>query len=169
VTAPALRLVQPGEGRHYVTPYRPVHFERIFRGADSAALECDRIVAVSDLASEYSTGPAFTALDRTTHAPVAAGGLLPGWRGWARGWAVVSPRVRNWAAYDRVRFHRDVRRRLDSLIAELRLQRVEVNLRQEVVDAQRWVEALGFRAESVMPLYRDGVTWIRYVRLQERP
>lgn len=148
-----MRLV-PFEPRH-LAEIAPGRFERLALGhGEGDELACG--VALP--------GPAFTIFDDGSDdggTPLGCGGLVPLWRGVARGWLYASDRLRGHP----LMLHRTVRRALGAAEAALALHRIEITVHGEFTAGQRWAERLGFRCEGAMPGYGPNKdTYFRYAR-----
>lgn len=107
-------------------------------------------------------GPAFTLVD-DDGVPLGAGGLMPLWRGVARGWIYASDRLRARP----VQLHRAVARGLALADAAFDLHRIEISVHADFAASRRWVERLGFRFEGVMPGYGPNKdSYVRYARIK---
>lgn len=106
------------------------------------------------------SGPAFTAVG--PHGVLlGCAGLTILWPGRALAWAVVHPQVRHVARVG-AWFHRETRRRLEALVREHRLRRVEADCRADQGAAIGWLFALGFDIYQEAPDFGPhGETFLR--------
>lgn len=73
------------------------------------------------------------------------------WEGMAHAWAIISDHVKKFP----IEFHKQVKRLLESSIAELKLHRLEVTVKANFDMGRKWLESLGFEYEA--RLYQYGI------------
>lgn len=135
-----------------VKPYLPEDYLAINERLPFPMADAQRIAA------EYARGRAYTGW--AGDVPVGCAGLLPMWPGVATAWALLAPDVPAHAK----RVHGAVLRGLSRLMREMDLRRIEATVFAGHAAGRRWVEHLGFREESAMPLYGpNGELASRYV------
>lgn len=89
-------------------------------------------------------------------------GLSLFWPGVALVWTVLSERIKQCP----IAFHKTVKRLLDFAIVNLKLWRVQMDVRADFPQGHRWAESLGFKKECIMKKYGPtGVDHILYARV----
>jgi len=98
--------------------------------------------------------------------PIASAGLHMPWPGLAFAWAVISP-----VALKRphvIMTHNSIANGLMDLAEAYNLRRIEACVDESFVVGQRWIEKLGFKYESDIPLFGpQGQDFKRYVILRK--
>lgn len=98
-------------------------------------------------ARHYATGPGYTA--RLDGQILACAGITIHWPGMGTAWALITPL----GCRHPLRVHRAVKQGLASIVDGCHLRRVQAEVMAECAPAIRWVEALGFHAEHLMPRF----------------
>ena len=140
-----------------IVPYEPAHYLMI-APAVYPWLDTPGHPAASKIAMAYREGPAYSGL--LDGALLGSAGVLIPWRGLGVAWAVISPLGRQHP----VMVHRTVVRALRRIIDEHGLRRVEATVLADTALHARWVEAMGFEREAIMPAWGpEGETAYKYV------
>jgi hypothetical protein len=93
---------------------------------------------------------------------VACAGITLMWSGVGEAWAVVTPKIKKYPVF----FHKEVTRKLNTLIKKHKLHRVQATVFAEFQKGKRWAERLGFKAEGIMHKYDpEGLDHIRYAKV----
>lgn len=109
----------------------------------------------------YMNNPSYTAL--VNDVPVAMAGVIILWPGVGEAWSIMTENTLKYPFL----IHRAVKRTLNDIIRNMKLKRVQSVCLKGFDRGCRWLEVLGFKFESEMPLYGlNGETYIKYVRLQ---
>lgn len=143
-----------------VTPFRPEDYLAVIAEILVEPLPERLLVDRGRESETFATaGPAWTGWCKE-RAVACAGVMLP-WPGYGVAWALVTRWARDEAGMD---IHRAVVRGLRDVIRTHALRRVEANVDASFGLGRRWVTALGFTEESVMPHYGpEGQTFVKYV------
>lgn len=143
----------------YVMPYKPEHYMSIYKYAREWTLW--GLPNPDQVAQNYMRGPGITGFcDQDV---IACGGLVVLWKGVAEAWTVASPLVLKYPLF----FHKHAKMFLEDCIEMFHLDRVQCIVDVEFYASQKWVKSMGFKAESVMPKYFMGRTFMRYVIVRE--
>lgn len=128
------------------------------------AREPDRTIAVSvgnyfELAKEYAKHPSWTGF--WDGVPMVSAGIIVLWPGLGEGWALTSHLAEKFPCA----FHRAIKRKLEEVVVERHLRRIQVAIPKTHMISRRWIMRLGFLKEGAMRYYGvDGSTHVRYVR-----
>ena len=162
--------VQPQSVASFVAPqvYPFLAADYVVLHAAIAAAGGKRLVSDPRAAGEAyeKHGPAFTAWFHGE--PLAAAGLCLSTPGWSRAtaWVILSPRLRR-LPRAALWFVEEVRTRLDALMVEHNLLRVEADVREGHATGGAFVAALGFTLEATSPCWGPkGETFLRYVKMR---
>jgi hypothetical protein len=111
------------------------------------------------LAKDYAKGPAYTGL--YDGEIIAIAGVMLMWKGVGEAWAMFAPDLGKHKFF----VHRMTKSILDQIAVEHGLRRVQACVEASFVTGCRWIEALGFKGEGVMPEYFNGKTFIRFAKI----
>lgn len=124
--------------------------------------EYERALRGLDYAQAFARGPAFTIWDDGRC--VAAGGIVIHWEGVGEAWLYLS----DWIYPHALSFVKVIKERLEAIIREHRLVRVQTPLCALMPTNIRFARALGFRAEGVLRKYGpDGSDYIMHAIVRE--
>lgn len=124
--------------------------EEIFKVVDK---EMDRLI------KDNHKGCSFTGF--TEDRIIGCAGILPLWDGVGHAWVVMS---RDYKKH-RIWIHKQVRDMFFKIAVGKKFRRVQANVQCDFYDAVRWIEALGFKPESILRQYGpDGKDHYMYTR-----
>lgn len=119
--------------------------------------------AVKNYPKMFPTPPAFTALFEGNI--VGVGGMIILWDGVGEMWLMLTADCKREGAFGMIAFEA-IKKKVDELIKEYKMKRVQCTVRIDFPKAKRMVEALGFRQEGIMLRYcPDGCDVWRYARI----
>lgn len=127
--------------------------------------EPDRSILMSvadplEYAREYvKRGPCWTLWNGDE--PIACAGMIILWPHVAESWALTSESVARFP----IAFHKAAKWAIEKAMFDNELFRLQVTIPETHIKSCKWIERLGFKNESTMPMYgTDGSTYIRFVK-----
>lgn len=144
-------------------PFKPEHIEHIIGRED---VEQSWIGSnPSALAQQHweEGHPAWTAYDDDTI--LGCGGIAILWKGVALSWMWLNPEL---VEKRPLWFHKTVKAKLQELIIEHNLRRIQCTVDEGFVMGNKWIKLLGFKEEGRMRKYGpNGETYILYALITE--
>lgn len=111
-----------------------------------------------------STGMAFSAMQGEQC--IAWAGIFPFHRGIGEAYSYLSNEARAFGKVRGLALTRVVKKKMEEIVKEKSLHRVQINVQFGHEAGYRWAEALGFQWEGIMPMYAsDRRTMVRYGRI----
>jgi hypothetical protein len=111
-----------------------------------------------EVAKRLATGPAYTLVNSKNI--VAAGGVVPFWKGVGEGWVISSDLVPQHG----IAFAKTVLRMLEDI--EKNFERIQTTVDAEHKVSLKWVEWMGFKCEGLMRKFIGGRDYYRFARVR---
>lgn len=113
------------------------------------------------MAQVLTKGPAYTGI--VDGEILACGGIMPFWKGVGEAWVISSEIVCKHPLF----FAKTIWRKLNILIKEMELERIQTIVDAENKISMNWVERMGFKNEGLMRKYINGKDYYRYALIRE--
>lgn len=148
-----------------IEPFKPEHIEAI-QGRESVEKKWYGVGATPAVMAHFceEEQPAWTAFDGEKI--LGCAGVYAFWQGVGEAWVFLNGELTD---HHKIWFHKTVRERLWHVIEQYGFRRVQCKVEKGFAMGIKWIEMLGFKAESEMPEFGPrGETYIQYVILSGR-
>jgi hypothetical protein len=146
-----------------IIPYEPEHFLSVTKTSEYFAQlhTLYNFGSPSDVAKMYLRGPAYTMI--APEGIVGCGGIMKLWKGVGDAWVLATPLFKLYPK----EVTSVVKTHLNTIIYNMRFERVQAIVKKDFEVGHRWIKRLGFHEEGPLDKYFGGIDFVRYAIITE--